>query len=361
MTILHLNLQDGWRGGEQQLAYLLVNHQQRGINSILVCKPDSDLHHFALANNIPCFPVKNNGINKFSAILNVKKLIKRKNIELIHCHESKGLNIAIAIKALFRVKKPLILHRRVVFPIKGWFSRNIKYSDKYIDQTICISTAVQRVFNQTTKNNKTLVIPSMTDISFDYTNTFILKDEYQINTSKVIIGYIAALTYEKDHETFLKTAKKILTQREDILFLIIGKGPLEASLKQLSKKLNIENNVKFLGFVPNAKKLIPEIDILLFTSRFEGFGSTILDFFIAKKPVIAVKNGGSEDAITNESTGYLCEAGDVEKLTEYTLEVLNNPKKTNILVNNAYNYTVKNCSINAVSQLILDTYKQCLK
>lgn len=44
MNIIHINLQKTWRGGEQQLAYLLDSLKKNSINQILICRKNSALH-----------------------------------------------------------------------------------------------------------------------------------------------------------------------------------------------------------------------------------------------------------------------------------------------------------------------------
>ena len=76
----------------------------------------------------------------------------------------------------------------------------------------------------------------------------------------------------------VKLCKLLLKKNHNLHFVIIGDGDNRQKLTQYALDLQISENVTFTGFIENAKKIIPEIDILLFTSTEEGLGSTILDF-----------------------------------------------------------------------------------
>lgn len=332
MNIIHINLQKTWRGGEQQLAYLLDSLKKNSINQILICRKNSALHEFAQKKNIKCTPLKKGLFSTIANILTLFNLIRSNNIEIIHCHESKGHSLAVFSKIIFNYKAKIILHRRVIFPIKGYLSKKIKYSPKYISEVICISKAVEKSIHKSTNCNNTVVIPDMIDTQYLYPKLNILRTEFKIKENK-IIGYIAALTPEKDHYTFLNTAKFLLNHDSNFHFVLIGDGKNEKELKLYAKKIGLDNKVTFTGFIKDAKKIISEIDILLFTSVEEGLGTTILDFFLAKKPVVCVKNGGSEDIVINDITGFICEKRDSEGLAKKILYLLQNQKIANNIMN----------------------------
>lgn len=359
MRIVHINLQKSWRGGEQQLAYLMASLQSKGIFQLLICLENSALEKFAIQNDISYISLKKGFIAKITNIRKLHKVIKTNRINIIHCHESKGHSLAFFTKIILGIDAKIVVHRRVVFPIKGFFSKKFKYSEKYIDTVICISKAVEQVFWESTGNKNTVIIHSMTDLDFDYSDKNILS-KYNI-PNKTIIGYIGAFTFEKDHYTFLDTAKNLISKNKNLHFVLVGDGKLKPELMAYSESKELSENVTFLGFVENAKQLIPEMDILLFTSVKEGLGSTILDFFTAKKPVVTVKNGGSEDLIIQAKTGFICEQKDIDCLTEKVLLLLDNPDETEKITEQAYQFVCENFSIGSVTEKTIEVYRELLE
>jgi glycosyltransferase involved in cell wall biosynthesis len=357
MHVIHINLQDGWRGGELQVSFLMLELKKKPIMQTLVCKKGSLLEKFAIDNNFNYLSLQP---GFFRGLLNAKKLsqfVRKNNVDIIHCNESKGLGISVWSRILYNNKAKIILHRHVVFPIKGFFSKMIKYSPKYNDKVICISTDGEKVIRDTTNNTNIVIIPSMTNVNYDYKNEHVLE-QLGVDVSKKIVGYFAAFTPEKDHNSFLKAAQIISVVCPEVHFVLAGSGELEENIKRFAAELDLTDKVSFLGFVPQAQRLIPEIDVLLFTSTKEGLGTTILEFFVAKKPVVTVKNGGSEDLVCDGETGFICELRDADCLAEKTIRLLQNPQLVTDITQKAYTYALENFSFNSVTEKIYAVYQE---
>ncbi|MDT0688472.1 glycosyltransferase [Salegentibacter sp. F188] len=358
MKIIHVNLAKTWRGGERQVALLMQGLHEQGIQQVLVCRKGSALEEEAKKNNITCYSFNTLPFLPLFQSRVFRKL-EKKGYKIIHCHESRAHTFGILGKIFWSKDQKLILHRRVIFPILKKPTTGIKYSEKYIDKIICISRAVETTVKESIGFQNTIVIPSMINLDSEEIQKYELREKWKIKT-RFVIGYIAALTEEKDHITFLRTAKQLLEQhRKDIHFVIIGEGPLKEDLIQFARKSGILKYVTFTGFVKNISGAIQEIDLLLFTSVAEGLGSTILDFFVAGKPVVATKNGGSEELITNGRTGYLCDVGDFETLAERVNFLLENPKKKEEIIKEARSFS-RQFGISSVTSKIVEVYKEVL-
>jgi glycosyltransferase involved in cell wall biosynthesis len=360
MTVILVNTQKGWRGGERQLAWLIEGLKERKYNQILICRKNSAFEEFAISNNLEYHSFKITFYNLPSLALALNKIIKKeKNKVVVDCHDSKSHTIGLLTKLLFTKKFKLLVHRKVIFTIKGWFSSKIKYSYKSVDSVICISKAVEKVIKSNDSKLRTVVIHDAIKPIFLEKSDFLIKKTNKSNAT--FIGYIAALTKEKDHITFLKTAQKLSDSNPNFHFVIIGIGVLKSELEQLCSDLGIENRVTFLGFLDNLNEVIPQMDALLFTSKSEGLGSTILDFFMAKKPVITVKNGGSEELVFNNKTGFITDIGNVTALTNYCLDVFSNPENTKRMVENAFEFASQNFNVNKIVDATIAEYHYLVK
>lgn len=348
MKVLHITTAKSWRGGERQVLNLFKSMESYKDNvSYLLCRKDSELDKRILDKNKYSF----HG-NLFSWINKINEICKQECIDLIHVHESKAHTYAVLASMLYS-KIPVIVTRRVLFPIKGVLSK-IKY--KKARKVICVSEAVRKVMTEIVDNEKIEVIGDAIDVrKFDSSNT--VNFDF-LNEDKVKVAYVAALTLEKDHRTFLLTAKKVLQEKQDIMFYIIGDGKLYEEIKQLIKELNLEASVKMVGFIENIDQLIPQLDILLFTSTSEGLGSTVLDFFLAKKPVVATDSMGVRDMIKNDKTGFLCENGDYEDLAKKVIKLIDNPLLTEKITRNALEFVNENYSLNTLGKKHYRVYKQ---
>lgn len=352
MRIIHINTQKNWRGGERQLSWLYEGLHKKGIEQIIVCRKKSMLEAFSIENGIKFKSFSIQIYTLFYVAFKLLHLIK-KNETIIHCHDSKSHTLALILKLAYKSKVKVVVHRKVNFPIKGYFSKKIKYSEKYINAIFCVSKSVETTLFKSTGFKNTIVI-------YDMIKPFEIFSKPNHSTINFQIGYIAALTAEKDHFTFLKTAKNILEINPNIHFIIAGEGKLKQKLLDFTAELGISNKVDFVGFVKDIPALIATIDLLLFTSTSEGLGSTILDFFIAKKPVVSVKNGGAEELVFHTITGFICELKDDENLAKYCLELIENPKLSSEITENAFSFVNENFSENIIVNKTLDTYMKIL-
>src|SRR5690606_28372567 len=108
-------------------------------------------------------------------------------------------------------------------------------------------------------------------------------------------------------------------------FLAIGQGHLEEELKAYAQEQGVSDKIIFTGFRNDIPQIFPELDVLLFSSRTEGLGSTILDAFACGVPVVSTNAGGIPEIVTNEETGLLAPVGDATALANNVLRVLQDP------------------------------------
>lgn len=133
--------------------------------------------------------------------------------------------------------------------------------------------------------------------------------------------YYGRLSEEKGISDLIKSVAKL--EKEKLLqnneLCIVGKGPEEENLKRLSKELNIENRVKFLGF-----KLRKELMDLVRQSKFvvvpsvwyDNSPMVVVESQIAKKPIIVSDFGGTKELIIDGKTGFVFKAGNISDLSE---------------------------------------------
>jgi len=101
---------------------------------------------------------------------------------------------------------------------------------------------------------------------------------------KEYIIHVASFDSMKGHRDLLQAYAK--TERK-LPLVLVGKGRLEAEIKQLAVQLNISNSIKFLGFQTNPYPLIRSAALMVLTSKFEGFGYVIVEAQALGVPVIS--------------------------------------------------------------------------
>jgi glycosyltransferase involved in cell wall biosynthesis len=83
----------------------------------------------------------------------------------------------------------------------------------------------------------------------------------------------------------------------------------------------------FVGNVPNLEEILGACDLFLLPSNAESFGMAALEAMACEVPVIATDSGGLPEVVRHGETGYLCEVGDVEGMSQHAIEILSDPAK----------------------------------
>jgi L-malate glycosyltransferase len=124
------------------------------------------------------------------------------------------------------------------------------------------------------------------------------------------------LVKRKGFDFLIKSIAKL--NNSNIHSLILGDGPEKENLQRLAKKLNISNQIHFLGFVSEKKKFqyLSNSDIYVLSSRHEGFGIVLQEAMQVGLPIISTNNGGQTDFIEEGGNGYLIKFGDEDGLVK---------------------------------------------
>ncbi len=114
----------------------------------------------------------------------------------------------------------------------------------------------------------------------------------------------------------------------DVKFNILGVGPWENKLKAMVKQYGLQDNVFFLGYIPNTKIKEYLVSSLVFVrpSLWEGFGVSFIEAMACKTPVVGTNVGGIPDIIDNGKNGILVEPGYVDALADAIYNLVNDKK-----------------------------------
>ncbi len=338
VNILHVSTALSWRGGEQQLANL-IKANKNSCNNIVFCARGSVMQSHCEHHKILHHTFRKRFPGLYLAASSIKKQCKRHRISLIHCHDSHAHTIAFLSALFFGNKSPIIVHRRVDFPIgKSWLSRH-KYNYKTIAGYICVSEAIRKILIKDLKHKeKAITIYSGIDFSrFDnyLNNRSQLKNELGLAGDAILIGNTAALAPHKDYDTFIRTAHRLLLRHPDWHFVIMGDGPLRRQVENRIASLNLKKSIILTGFRNDLPALLPGLDIFLMTSKTEGLGTSLLDAFYLGIPVVATKAGGISELVDDETTGLLAEVGDDRTLARQVERLIMGDKLRKLVCANA--------------------------
>ncbi len=338
MTIVELNFERSWRGGEQQTLYNIQGFLQKGFEVELVCRKGSALEKRALVENIT--------VHSFNSILGVFFFLitKASRFAIMHAQGSKILTYCILSKPFHRSK--IIFTRRVNFIQAGFFTK-LKY--RLTDKIVAISSSVKNMLSAFTSRTDIEII---SDVVVENKLNKDLADAGLKNTqldNKHIIATIAALTLEKNPFDTIKAIKLVKEKRTDVVFLHFGEGVLMEEMKQLIIDNDLSDTYFLMGFVENVTDYFSAFEIFIMNSNNEGLCSSVLDAFVYKVPVVSTTAGGLSDLI-KEDRATFCEINNPSMMADKIDFLIQNPASVISSVNNAYNYVLQNHSAEHIAQ-----------
>lgn len=360
MKILHLSSERGWRGGEQQVAYLIEELNRLGVENIVACRDNSSFANRCKSNGWPYHSLAFRSSLDLSTAWAIKKICRKENVDLIHIHSGKSHGIAV-LSATLGNATPLVLSRRVDFSIRRNRMTKWKYNHPQIFRIISISRAIDRMVRTAIRRpEKCTTVYSGIDINRFSHATGYLRKTYQIPSSTMLIGNTSALADHKDYSTFIKTAKILNRAGFKGKFFIIGDGPLRASIYRDIVQRQLQNDVIMTGFLENISEVLPELDIFLMTSKTEGLGTSVLDAFACRVPVVATRAGGIPEMVIHEKTGMLADIGDTATLAKYVKFLADQPNIRKQLVEGAYEHLLYHFTREKMARGTLDVYQSAL-
>lgn len=361
MKILHVSSAKSWRGGEQQIAYLLEELLKRNIPQEVFCPVGTPLAKFCDKNNITYTTYqKRFSVNPFVAG-QLAKLVAKRNIDLIHLHDSHAHTFGCMATSFFGMTAPMVLHRRVDYRVGGSSLSKWKYNHPNIKAIICVSHFVKEVLSHTIQEvQKIKVVHSGVDLNrFPKKERNKLREEFSVPDNVFLVANVAAITEQKDYHTFVRTVVNLQKEKLPILFFIIGEGKQRKEIEDFAKEQGVIDSIVFIGFRNDIEEIFPDIDLLLFTSRMEGLGTTLLDAQLCGVPIVATRVGGIPEIVSPEKTGLLAERGDDQALAEKVKYLLMNKSFREEMVLTA-TAAVNSFSKENMAEGVLKTYKEVL-
>jgi len=133
-----------------------------------------------------------------------------------------------------------------------------------------------------------------------------IREKHGLGSRRVLIC-AGRLSSEKNHILLIRS---MLSVDKDVVLLIVGKGPMDAELRQLTKELSLEDRVIFTGFVPDEELVsyYSAADVTVSCSRFETQGLTTLEAMACGLPAACANARAFSDTIVDGVNGYKFES-----------------------------------------------------
>lgn len=270
----------------------------------------------------------------FKAYKEFKKIVLSGNYNIVHCHSPIGGVICrFACRKLRRngLKVIYTAHGFHFFkgaPIKNWllYYPIERICARFTDTLITINNEDYFFAQKKFKNTNIEYIPGVgidiSRIESIASDSISLKKSLEIPAESLVLISVGELNKNKNHIVILEALSRL--KRNDIYYVLVGKGQLSETLQNKSKDLGLQDHVRFLGFRRDVFQLLHMSDIFCFPSFREGLPVSAIEAMAAGLPLIASDVRGINDCCIIGENGILCNPSSVDDFSHAIERLLNN-------------------------------------
>ncbi len=140
--------------------------------------------------------------------------------------------------------------------------------------------------------------------------------------------------------------------------LLLGDGPERVPCRILAEELGIQSQIHFLGNQTTVQDVLPLADLLLLPSTVESFGLVALEAMACGVPVVGYEGGGLPEVVRQGEDGLLAPLGDLERMIEMTLELLQNENRRAKMAENSRRRAVETFSTDKITREYEAVYRR---
>ncbi|MEG0307073.1 MAG: glycosyltransferase [Clostridium sp.] len=349
--VLHILPMNKLSGAEKMALIMCKN--MKVYEPVVVCGGEI-LESIFKKNGIKSYSLNFSSKSIITTVIGLKRIVKENKIRIIHAHDNTASLVGYLTKKIFGLDVKVISHIHNCYP---WIKEDgfNKKIDSFIrpkyDYNITCGSVVYDFYKKNTNyfntDNSTILSNSM-DIE-EITGVDLSKSEeiikkYNIPKDKNILGFIGRVSEQKGILPFINEFVGYKENFRDSIILLIGSGEQDVQVKNLIKKLGLEELFILTGNQEDVYKFYPIIDVFFLPSTYEGLPMVILEAMAFKKPVISM-NVGSISEVVNKETGVLIEKGDYKTFVSELRKIKDDKNLISTYGNSGYKFINKNYNI----------------
>ncbi len=149
-----------------------------------------------------------------------------------------------------------------------------------------------------------------------------------------LVALIARFQDVKGHDVFQAMARQVAQAIPEARFVVAGENVHGKSADDAYKARILSahqadpllrERLVYLGFRPDAERVMAAADVVVCSSSFESYGMVNVEAMASGKPVVSTRRGGPSETVADGETGYLVDAGDADALARHVIDLLRDP------------------------------------
>lgn len=301
-----------------------------------------------------------------SLVKTVENLCLDHDVDIIQTHGYKQSFVGLMVKTRKRLKWVCFLHGTTTENLKTRLYHIIdNFLQLFADSTVIVTQAQRKQLFDGNNTKRVRVVHNSIDLKRPIrgtTNRSVAADQQPQHMGSFLFIVVGRLSPEKGVDLFLPAVRDVIdTTGEDVRAYIVGDGPERERLKQLNRRLNLENRVVFTGFTPLPGDYMRLADCLVLPSRSEGIPNVVLEAMALEKMVIATKVGGVPEIISHERHGLLVDSESIQGLAAAMIRIIREPELAKRLAENGYRRIREAFSVDSRVNRIRSIYSELLE
>ena len=304
------------------------------------------------------------------AFLRLYRILRKEKWDIVHTHSSKaGFLGRIAARM---VGVPVVIHTPNAFAfdrpphsaLNFFYILLERIVGSFCDALIAVSPSEEQLARQARVVSPEKIILICNGIDLEELKWEVdprkKKRELGIPGGMSMVLTIGRFAPQKAPGVFIDAAKKVLRERPDTAFVMVGDGPLFQKVKNQVVKDNLKERLFLFDWRTDAKEILASCDVYVLSSLWEGLPYTVLEAMALRKPVVATEARGTRDVVQNEVTGFLVGLRGADQMAEKILTLLSEPELARRMGEKARERVAKEFTLNVHLEKTAALYERLL-
>lgn len=187
------------------------------------------------------------------------------------------------------------------------------------DHVFAPSESIAELLEERGVRSPITALPTGVDYAFfNDSNGKRVREENGIANDAFVIGHVGRLAPEKNLEFLAQAVILFMSEHDNAVFLLAGKGPSESQILDAFSAVGLEDRIVSLGELDHdeLRHAYAALDVFAFASKSETQGMVLAEAMAAGAPVVALDASGVREIVNDKHNGRLVEEERVEALAE---------------------------------------------
>lgn len=304
------------------------------------------------------------------AVARLAALVRREKVDIVQTHLFDPALVGLVAGRLGRARAVLVTRHHSDFttlfnkPVHRWLDRQQALR---ADLVLAASEAVRRSMLELEHVPGDRIVVHRYGYEFDELrpqltpeNRSVLRRDLGAEQGGPLLAVIARLSTSKGHRYLFGALPGLRARWPGLQVVLCGTGPLRQELEALAVSLDLDDCVRFLGWRPDAHRIMEAADLVVHPTLHEAFCSVIIEAMALERPLVTTDVAAAPEQVDTGETGILVPARNPEALAAAIATMLADPDRASAMGAEARRRVVDRFSFPKMMRLYEDTYDEVL-